>query len=68
MQRDLCLWRHTITVASLHSCLSRDMDALDCGGRARNSDGFVCLHQIPLKKYQFQAMAKKQVSKRSHPF
>ena len=28
------------------------------GGRARNSDEFVCLHQISLKKYMFQMIAK----------
>ena len=32
------------------------------GGRARNSDGFVRLYYIPLKKYIFQVIAKKQVS------
>ena len=36
------------------------------GGTARDSDGFVCLHQISLKKYIFQVIAKKQVSKHIH--
>ena len=38
------------------------------GGRARNSDEFVCLQQIPLTKYLFPAIAKKQVSKCTHMF
>ena len=36
------------------------------GGRARNSDRFVRLYYIPLKKYIFQVIAKKQVSTLTH--
>ena len=35
------------------------------GGRPHNSDGFVFLH-YPFKKYIFQVIAKKQVSKHTH--
>ena len=40
------------------------------GGRARNSDGFVCLYQIPLKKYMYtlQVIAKNQISKDAYTF
>ena len=38
------------------------------GGRARNSDEFICLHSILFKKHVFRVRAKKRVSKHIHMF